>query len=266
MSIKLSFSLLALKNIKEIEPLLKILNKEKIQYIEIPISKFLPGYNIDIPKINNLKKLLKKYEIKISSAQAIFFKKKLNIFNLKQKKQTINHLNKIIHICEILNIKNIIFGSPKNRFKNKLHVNHANKLFKELLSKISRKLNDKKINFCIEPNSKFYGCDFINNVNEALFFIKYAKLKNIFINFDTGNSILENERINIFKNDLKYFRNFQISEKKLQQLSNNLKIHMAILKKFKLDNRYLSLEMLNIDLSKIKKNIKKFKLISKQLN
>ena len=41
---------------------------------------------------------------------------------------------------------------------------------------------------------------------------------------------------------------------------------MAILKKFKLDNRYLSLEMLNIDLSKIKKNIKKFKLISKQLN
>jgi sugar phosphate isomerase/epimerase len=109
MSIKLSFSLLALKNIKEIEPLLKILNKEKIQYIEIPISKFLPGYNIDISKINNLKKLLKKYEIKISSAQAIFFKKKLNIFNLKQKKQTINHLNKIIHICEILNIKNIIF-------------------------------------------------------------------------------------------------------------------------------------------------------------
>ena len=42
MSIKLSFSLLALRNIKEIESLLKILNKEKIKYIEIPISKFLP--------------------------------------------------------------------------------------------------------------------------------------------------------------------------------------------------------------------------------
>ena len=120
MSIKLSFSLLALRNIKEIESLLKILNKEKIKYIEIPISKFLPEYNIDIAKIYSLKKLLEKYEIKISSVQAIFFKKNLNIFNLKQKKQTINHLNKIINICEILDIKNIIFGSPKNRFKHKL--------------------------------------------------------------------------------------------------------------------------------------------------
>ena len=96
--------------------------------------------------------------------------------------------------------------------------------------------------------------------------MKYAKLSNIFINFDTGNSILENEKINIFKNDLKYFRNFQISEKNLQQLSSNPKIHINILKKFKLDNRYLSLEMLNIDLNKIQKNIKKLKLISKQLN
>ena len=266
MSIKLSFSLLALRNIKEIESLLKILNKEKIKYIEIPISKFLPEYNIDIAKIYSLKKLLERYEIKISSVQAIFFKKNLNIFNLKQKKQTILHLNKIINICEILDIKNIIFGSPKNRLKNKLHINYANRLFKELLSKISKKLKDKKINFCIEPNARFYGCDFINNVDEALVFVKYAKLSNIFINFDTGNSILENEKINIFKNDLKYFRNFQISEKKLQQLSSTPKIHINILKKFKLDNRYLSLEMLNIDLNKIQKNIKKLKLISKQLN
>jgi len=66
MSIKLSFSLLALRNIKEIESLLKILNKEKIKYIEIPISKFLPEYNIDIAKIYSLKKLLERYEIKIS--------------------------------------------------------------------------------------------------------------------------------------------------------------------------------------------------------
>ena len=62
MSIKLSLWLLALKDIEQIESLLKILKKEKIKYIEIPITKFLPGYNIDITKINNLKKLLKKYE------------------------------------------------------------------------------------------------------------------------------------------------------------------------------------------------------------
>ena len=44
MNFKLSFSLLALKKEKKIETLLKILNKEKISNVEIPISKFFPNY------------------------------------------------------------------------------------------------------------------------------------------------------------------------------------------------------------------------------
>ena len=88
---------------------------------------------------------------------------------------------------------------------------------------------------------------------------------NIFINLDTGNALLENDKIIISNSDKKYFKNFQVSEKNLGEISSNFTKHKNILKKFKLSKRYISLELLNIKLNKLKKNIKKFKLITNSI-
>ena len=58
---------------------------------------------------------------------------------------------------------------------------------------------------------------------------------------------------------------FQISEKKLAELSTNLMKHTKLLKNHKLDKKYLSLEMLNVDIKSIKKNIKIFKTIANKI-
>tara|TARA_Y100001970_G_scaffold294353_1_gene451306 strand:- start:6718 stop:7515 length:798 start_codon:yes stop_codon:yes gene_type:complete len=264
MKFKLSFSLLALKNEKKIETLLKILNKEKIFHIEIPILKFFPNYNINDNKIKKLKKKLRKYQIKISSIQAIFYKKNLNILSNKDEEKVIKHLKKINLFCKKLEIKNIIFGSPLNRDRNNLSFKEADKNFVKILKKISVDLRKKKINFCIEPNSKFYKCNYINNTKQALNLLKKNKIKNIYINFDTGNALLEKDSVKINKTDQKYFKNFQVSEKNLSELKNHKK-HIDLLNKLNLKNKYLSLEMLNIDLYKVKRNLQKFKLIAEKV-
>lgn len=265
MKFKLSFSLLALKNKKNIEPLLEILKKHQIKYIEIPISKFFPRYHMSINKINKFKKILKKYDIKISSAQAIFYKKNLNILSEKDETKVIVHLKKIIFFCKKLKIKNIIFGSPANRIRNNINPDDADKIFNKILKRVSGDLKKNNVNFCIEPNSKFYNCDYINNTKQALKFVKRNDIKNVYINFDTGNALLEDDKVEVKKIEKKYFKNFQISEKNLKELGNNYKRHVKLLKKLDLEHKFLSLEMLNVDLIKIKKNIKKFKLIANKI-
>ena len=117
MNIKLSLSLLALKNFFELEKFLSILKKNRINFVELPISKILPKYKVDKKKIKIFLKLLKKYNIQVSSVQAIYFGKNLNVLNTAHFKKNFNHLKQIIKISKLLKVDNIIFGSPLNRKK-----------------------------------------------------------------------------------------------------------------------------------------------------
>ena len=260
---KLSVSLLTLADFSKLDEFLYLLKKNNIKYIELPITKILPNYEIDKKKIKTFLKKISKYKIKISSVQAIFYKKKLNVLKVNDHTKIINHLNKIMLITKLLKAKNIIFGSPKNRIKGNISNKEAFKIFKKLLIKLQIKLVKNNIFFCIEPNSKHYGCDFILNSSDALEFIHYSKIKNLFINFDTGNAFLENDKAKISKTSYKYFKNFQVSEKNLLGLKKNIDKHKKLLRKFNIRKKFISLETLNLKFEEIEKNINLFKSISK---
>ncbi len=233
--------------------------------LNYPYRNYYQNTKLIKKKIKLFLKILKKYKIQISSAQAIYYGKNINVLNKMHLKQNVNHLKNIIKISKLLKIKNIIFGSPLNRKKNNLSNMQSNKNFQKLLSKIDKILFNNNINFLIEPNSKYYKCDYLINSDEALNFLKKNKFKKIFINLDTGNALLENDQTKIHKKDKIYFKNFQISEKNLSNLSNNKEKHKKILRKFSLNNKFISLEMLNLDIRKLDANIKKFKIITKNI-
>jgi hypothetical protein len=58
---KLAVSLLALEKKKDLIKFLEILNKEKIGYIELPISKISKNYSYDETKLAKFKNILKEY-------------------------------------------------------------------------------------------------------------------------------------------------------------------------------------------------------------
>ena len=259
---RLSISLLALKDFSRLDEFLYLLQKNKIKYIELPITKILPNYKMDKKKIKTFLNKISKYKIKISSVQAILYKKKLNVLKVNDHIKIINHFNKILLITKLLKAKNIIFGSPKNRIKGNISNKEAFKILKKLLIKLQIKLVKNNIFFCIEPNAKHYGCDFILNSSDALEFIHYSKIKNLAINFDTGNAFLENDKTKISKINYKYFKNFQISEKNLLGLKKDINKHKKLLRKFNIKKKFVSLETLNLNFKEIEKNIKLFKSIN----
>ena len=117
MKYKIAISLLALNNINNIERFFKLLNQNNIKYIELPISKIFKNYEFNKNKLLKFKNLLNKYDLKVSSIQSIFFgRTELNIFNTSQNKLIIEHLIKVLKISKFLGAKNLIFGSPINRY------------------------------------------------------------------------------------------------------------------------------------------------------
>tara|TARA_A100001388_G_C28720869_1_gene476276 strand:- start:442 stop:1251 length:810 start_codon:yes stop_codon:yes gene_type:complete len=267
MSHKIAISLLCLKKIEDFDSFLMYLKKEKIKLVELPITKFFHNYQIDKIKLKEFKKKLNYNKIRVSSIQAIFHGiNNLTVFNQNQSLKILDHLKRVIKISKCLKTKILIFGSPKMRKlkpKNKKkQIMNAIKLFK----KISKLCEKNNIKFCIEPNAKYYGCNYINSIKESLELQKKINSKNFLINVDTGNVSLEKEKLNNYFNQRNFFANFQISAKNLGDIRYSKFDHLSILRKFNLKNKVISLEMRDQKLSNLKSQIKFFKKIINKLN
>ena len=145
MNLKISVSMLALDNKKNLKKFIKILKDEKINYLELPITKIFDNYNFNLKKLRIFKQLLKKNSLKISSIQSIFFgKEQLNIFDRSQHKAILSHIKKILRFSKYLGAKNIIFGSPIKRKLKKLLQKKKKKFKKKITTESSRSRNFKK--------------------------------------------------------------------------------------------------------------------------
>jgi sugar phosphate isomerase/epimerase len=262
----LAISLLALDKKKNLDKFLSILESERIKLIELPILKIFKNYEFKKYKFLNFKKKLNKYSIKICSLQSLFYgKENLNIFIREDSQKILNHLKKVIKIAQFFGATNLIFGSPKNRVISAKNKQHQLKIALRLFKKIGNLCKKNKVYFLIEPTAKYYGCNYINNIRQGLRLIRYVNSDNFLINVDTGNIFLESENLYNYKKKNKFFKNFQISEKNLDDIRLTKCNHAKILKKFKTSNSIISLEMINQKVSNLRSQIKKFKGIVKEI-
>lgn len=103
----------------------------------------------------------------------------------------IKHMTNVINIAKKNNIRVLVFGCPKNRYiKTSDDKNHFINIFRVLGD-----LCTPDIFICIEPNAKEYGCNFINNINEAGEIVTEINHNNIKMMIDSGNIIMENDNI-----------------------------------------------------------------------
>lgn len=267
LKIKRAVSLLILKNYdKDINYLLECCNKNKINYIEVPLTYIFKNFKYNKSIADKFIKKLNRYDIKVSSVQSIFFGKKFNIFNKSQHNQILNHLKKVCIISKKLNAKNIIFGSPKNRIKGNLSKQEAEKISINIFKKFSVLCKKYNINFCLEPNAKSYGCDFITKLSEAKKIVKKVNYRNFLINVDTGNIFQEDNINSLPKIKNKNVGNYQISEKNLGKINEKNIKHQTILKKFRPIDSYVSIEQKGLSRKYIIQEIKKFNKIVDRLD
>jgi sugar phosphate isomerase/epimerase len=219
-----------------------ILKKMSIKQIEIAITKYFQTWDIDKSDILSLKEYFQKNNISIYSFQSIMYGLNYNLFD--NNDLFIKHIEKIIEFAKILNTKKIIFGSPKNRI---ISGNYEQKIdiFLNSMKKINNMCSGHDISFCIEPNSKVYGCNFIINSKELLGLLILLNEKNIKMHLDTACMHLEDDKPSNIENYKDFLDHFHISEPYLGNMNGPIIRHndfSFFLKKINYD-KYLSIEM-----------------------
>jgi sugar phosphate isomerase/epimerase len=255
---KLSISNLAWKN-KDINKVVDMMKKYNFQGIEILPTKIWGSWeNINKNKLLKFKAFLNKSNIKVSSIQSLFFKTNLLLENKDDQPKIIRHLKKLIMICKILECKNLVFGSPAFRRIEKSTISLVEKKLIKVLRAINKDLVKNDIVISIEPNPKFYNCNFINTLKEANKIIKKIKLKNIKIQLDTACVILENGTLKDINKYIKKVNHVHLSEKNLIKLNKNniiIKKLINLLKNKKWKN-WVSIEMMNVSIKELESSMK----------
>jgi hypothetical protein len=167
---------------------------------EMYMRTYLKSYGID--SVESMPSRNFDYVYSVYSLQSLLYMQDIQIF--KDQLAFKNIVNELCIKFHKLEVKIFIFGSPKQRIFNG---EDSIKLFKEI-GDICSQYN---IMFCIENNSSKYQCNWLNKARDTIDFVKQLNHKNIGVNLDIGSMIMENEELNLLKDDIEYIKHVQIS-------------------------------------------------------
>ena len=225
-----------------------ILDKYNIKYIEVAPTKLCPWEELTSETLREYERKMGK---KIISIQSVLYNTNLSITKKEDSVKIIEHLSKIIKICNEVDIPKIVFGSPKARIINTVEDRET---FFENIKIINEVCSENNVYFCIENNSKHYGCNFMTTTTELLKVIEKINMSHIKMHIDTGNMFMENESTNNILETLKYLESFHISDKNLGKIETYAHKNIGNLLEYINYNKYITLETINHDLEQ---NIKK---------
>ncbi len=231
--------------IDKTDKIYELLNKYNYSAIEIAPSIFA-GENPyeNIVKARNLKDNLKQeYNLDIASMQSIWFGKQGNIFINEQALPLIDYTKKAIEFANNLNIKNIVFGCPKNRNIQKGQT-ADNALW--FFSEIADFAVQNGTFIALEANPEIYGTNFCNTSESVFNYVK--KVPNLKVNYDFGAFIQNGESLDVLKQNIKLVNHVHISEPFLapicmQNQRKNAHVELADILRSENYTGYVSIEM-----------------------
>jgi sugar phosphate isomerase/epimerase len=242
---QLVVSNICIKNISQFQfaCILKLFDIKNVQIAPTTlIDKWdnLADMNLDVFKNN---------DINVYSFQSITYGlNDLNIFDSNTYDLLLQHLKKVIDYGIKNNISVFVFGCPRNRkiLDENNNDSSNDETFCKFFNEVGDYIGDNKLKICIEPNSKLYGCNYINTIKAAGDLVQKINNKNIKMMVDIGNAMMENDDMcDIYKyQDIIY--NIDISNEKMLDFTQIKKEHkdfMKILKEIKY-NKKINLEML----------------------
>jgi len=75
--------------------------------------------------------------------------------------------------------------------------------------------------FCLEPNPKIYGCNFLTTTTEAYSFVSKLNHPSVMLQFDSGTVFQNDENVEDFFEFTNRFGHFHISEPNLKVIGRN---------------------------------------------
>lgn len=195
-----------------------------VQGIEIaPTKKWAEPIEATNRAIIDYKEYWDSYNMQLIGMQALLFgKPELTIFETEEKNQkTKEYLIQIVKLASKLGINALVFGSPKNRIIGNKNKNIAWDTAILFFKDIGKVAEEYQVSFCIEPNPKEYGCDFINTISEGIELVQAVNSKGLRLHLDTGAMFLNNEdATKMITLSMPYMSHFHVSEPFLESIGN----------------------------------------------
>jgi len=208
-----------------------------------------------------------KNNISVYSFQSISYGlNNLNIFDIDTSDSFFNHMKKMINFGILNNVKVFVFGCPKNRQILDINNNNNDEIFCNFFKRVGEYIGDNNLTICLEPNSKKYGCNYLNKIKEVGDIVKQINHKNIKMMVDIGNAIMENDNLTDMYMYKDVIYNIDISQENMLDFSNITQKHIdfkKILSNINY-NKNINLEMLikndndDGELIKLKKSLENF--------
>ena len=162
--------------------------------------------------------------VRISSLQALLFgRPDLAIFGTPEaRRKTFDYLNGIIQLGGKLGAEILVFGSPKNRMIGDIAREQAEPIAVEFFRNVGQAAVDNGTVFCIEPNPKAYGCDFVTTSAEGRDLVDKVDHPGFGLHLDAAGMTMSHEDIELeLDNSIPRLCHFHISEPNLQPIGSN---------------------------------------------
>lgn len=221
------------------------LKSEDFEGLEIAPTRLFPDNAYDhLKEAKDFKQhILQRYKLSIPSMQAICFGRHEAIFGTEEERNNIKgYIQKAIDFASVLECRNLVFGSPKNRIIGEGQESTALSFFGDLAVYAA----SKKTVLAIEPNPEIYGTNFLNTTTQAINFSKEVNNKGLKVNVDLGTIIYNDESLDVIADNIDLINHIHVSEPYLEPIQERV-IHTdlyRLLNEYKYKN-FVSIEMKN---------------------
>jgi len=195
------------------------------------------------------------YNFTIPSIQSIWFGRQEKLFGSnEERKLLLDYTKKAIDFASAIKCKNLVFGSPQNRY---LPDNVDKKIALDFFKEIGDYAYTKNTAIGMEANPPLYNTNYINTTQEAIDLVKLVNSNGFKVNLDIGTMIENKEDLNILSGNISYINHIHISEPNLNIIEKrNLHNKLADLLKVEEYNNFISIEMKKQDdISKLKETM-----------
>ena len=166
--------------------------------------------------------------VRVAAVQALLFgKPHLTLFESESTRQKmLDYLAGIIERADWLGASALVFGSPKNRSRGKRGHKEAWDIAVPFFRELGRIAHQHGVCFCIEPNPKDYGCDFVNTVTVGIELVDAVAEEGFRLHLDTGGMALARDppEASIAASG-RLIRHFHVSEPFLDEIGSGVARH-----------------------------------------
>ncbi len=171
------------------EAIAELLRDQGIQLIDIAPGKFLKGAALtDLAAIAHERAWWRARGFSFAGMQSLLFGTSgLNVFGPPEvQKRLLQHLKQICVLAAELELKPLVFGSPKNRDRSGLSDQAAQDIALEFFNRLGAIAQKHGVIICLEPNAPQYGTNFLVTTEEAAAFVQALNHPAIKLQIDTG--------------------------------------------------------------------------------